>query len=270
MAGYDFSFEKPELDGNEVRALLETFRSVCRHNGLSFHYRTLQQDGDATIYCTVDGPLPGIQAAHDELGDMALGYIAAVRARDGDDLARRVLFELYSPMMAANEEEVAHISEVVFGLAGYMGSSSRVNPEARDPLIDKGSRSRALSSSQRSALASFDWMFGLWRDRDVLGANAVILFDQSFELFLKSALGVGPRTRVNHPSLLDEAEKHGLLTGRERCRLGLFHNIRNGCQHHGRPVRSCTVDSFAEFGRDLFGRLIKRATSEIDAGGQDD
>ena len=202
----------------------------------------------------MDGPLHAIQAAHQEFADVGVGYLLRLAATEGVEHARRTWTQLYSPMLRANEQGVERVTEAVFEIADFTGVLG-VNPSAEDPMIDAQSRSHALSAPQRFALRCFQEMFRLWQDSEVSGSNVMVAFDQSFELFLRSILRISPSKRICHPELLKRAERAAILSGRERYRLSLFHKTRNRCQHQGCPARSETVNSFAEFGRNLFRRL---------------
>ncbi len=258
MAGHNFEFAKPDVADREIRAVLETFRRIARRHGLVFHYRMKGDDEEATIHCNVEGPLHGIQQAQDDFCELSTGYMLAIAAREGVHYAHRVGTEIYYPMIDANENAVRGITDSVFELADYFGGF-RVNPYARDMLIEEHSTSRKLTSVQRFALMSFDRMQHLWWKGHVPGRSAVITFDHAFELFLKSLIGLEGVRYVKHPCILEKAEKQGLLTGMQRYRLSLFHLTRNRCQHEGYRVRRRTVDSFVEFGRDLLRKLLVKA-----------
>lgn len=255
MAGYDFEFTRPDMPRSDIRQVLEIFRRAARVHHLEFHYRTSSPYAEEQVYCKVDGPLDQMQLLVEALPNLLIGHSLSVAVREGQRKAQRVAEQILFPLLNANEEAVERTTSAVFELADHWGGL-RVNPYAVDYVIEHHSRSMRLSAPQRFALSFFHEMFQLWRSRDVAPQIAVVTFDQSFELFLKSLVGIASSKSINYPKLLEKARVTGIITGREAYRLNLFHRTRNRCQHRGYNPRRRTVDSFATFGRDLLRRLI--------------
>lgn len=256
MAGYDVEFPKPAMPEADIRALLRTFRRIAANYRVTLRYRTSTADGTPTLSCLVDGPLSGMQRTHDDFANCSEGYLLAIAARDGIGHARRTWEQLYHPFLIANAERVQDMAEIIFGLNEDFGFPV-ATPLPEDVRLERFSRSLRLSSAQRFAVASFVQMFRLWRDREVLPINAIVAFDQSFELFLKGLAGVQPNRRLDYPDLLSMLRAQGMLDGRESQRLSRFHTSRNRCQHRGYRVRARTVDSLAHFGRALYWKLLR-------------